>query len=187
MNSSWLCLKQQRFEHQSYAIVPILHDHIELIRCWRNAQLDVLRQESPISSTQQETYFAQSIWPTMSYEAPRNLLMGLLFEDRLIGYGGLVHIGWRDQRAEMSFLVDDLRAKEPVKYARDFSAFITLVRTMAFDDLGFHKLFTETYANRQQHIQLLESAGFQREGVLRDHVKIGGVFVDSIIHSIIQA
>ncbi|MBM5800118.1 MAG: GNAT family N-acetyltransferase [Cyanobacteria bacterium K_DeepCast_35m_m2_023] len=187
MNGSWLCLKQQRFEYQGYALLPILHEHIEPIRCWRNAQLDVLRQENPISPAQQETYFTQSIWPTMTHEVPQNILMSLLFEGRLIGYGGLVHIGWSDQRAEMSFLVDDLRAKQPVQYARDLSAFITLVRMMTFDDLGFHKLFTETYANRHHHIQILELGGFQREGVLRDHVRIGGVFFNSIIHSIVQS
>jgi RimJ/RimL family protein N-acetyltransferase len=186
MNLAWFCLKQQRFDYQGYAIVPIRPEHIEPIRGWRNAQLDVLRQAEPISPSQQESYFTQTIWPTMEVETPPNILMGLLLNERLIGYGGLVHICWGDQRAEMSFLLDELRARSFEQYTRDLSAFIALVRTMAFGDLGFHRLFTETYANRNHHITVLESAGFQREGVLRDHVKIGSYFVDSIIHAIVK-
>ena len=187
MDNSWLCLKQQRFEQQEYAIVPILHGHIEAIRCWRNAQLDVLRQNAPISPAQQENYFEQNVWPTMSHEAPQNILMSLLYKEQLIGYGGLVHIAWCDQRAEMSFLVNQLRANDPVQYSGDLSAFVSMIKAMAFADLGFHKLFTETYASRRHHIQILESTGFQREGILRDHVKIGDAFIDSIIHSILRA
>ncbi len=186
MNFAWTCLNQQRFDHQGYAIVPIQAEHFEPIRRWRNAQLDALRQTEPISPVQQETYFTQTILPTMEAATPPNILMSLLLNERLIGYGGLVHIGWGDQRAEMSFLVDDLRAKDLRQYACDLRAFIALVRSMAFDDLGFHRLFTETYANRHHHIKVLESAGFLREGVLRDHVKIGSCFVDSLIHAILR-
>lgn len=186
MHHVWNCLKRQRFEHDGYAIVPIRPEYIEPIRRWRNAQLDVLRQPAPITPAQQESYFAKNIWPTMATEAPPNILMGLLRDGRLIGYGGLVHVSWVDRRAELSFLVDDMRAKDLDQYARDFSASIALARRMAFDDLGLHRVFTETYAIRHHHISVLESAGFQREGVLRDHVRIGGAFVDSIMHGMVR-
>jgi RimJ/RimL family protein N-acetyltransferase len=187
MNHAWSCLRQQHFEHNGYAIVPIRPKYIEPMRRWRNAQLDVLRQPAPITPAQQESYFAKNIWPNMSTEAPPNILMGLLLDERLIGYGGLVHVSWGDRRAELSFLVDDVRAKHLDQYARDFSAFIALAQRMAFDDLGLHKVFTETYAIRRHHIGVLESAGFQREGVLRDHVRIRGAFVDSIMHGMVRA
>jgi len=47
-------------------------------------------------------------------------------------------------------------------------------------------VFTETYALRKHHINVLEDAGFELEGVMRDHVRIGGKFVDSLIHSLIK-
>jgi RimJ/RimL family protein N-acetyltransferase len=183
---TWKCLRCQRFEQDGYAIVPLRPEHIEPIRRWRNAQLDVLRQAAPISPAQQEAYFAQNIWPSMERESPSNILMGLLLGHRLIGYGGVVHVSWADRRAEMSFLMDDARAQRPDVYARDFSTFIGLVRRMAFDDLDLHRVFTETYAIRHHHIGVLEAAGFQREGVLRDHVRIGGAFVDSIMHGMVR-
>ncbi len=186
MNYAWSCLKQQRFEHGSYVISPIRPEYIESIRLWRNAQIDVLRQSSPITTAQQAAYYAQHIWPRMETATPSNILMALLYKDRLIGYGGLVHIAWEHLRAEVSFLVDDTRAQHEGQYAQDFSAFIALIRCMAFDDLGLHRLCTETYAMRHQTISLLESAGFQREGVLRDHVRIRGAFVNSIMHGLVR-
>jgi len=186
MNYVWNCLKRQRFEHGPYVILPVQPDHIELIRRWRNAQIDILRQSAPITRAQQETYYAHHIWPSMERATPSNILMALLHKGQLIGYGGLVHIAWEHQRAEVSCLVDDIRAKHHGLYAEDFSAFIALIRCMAFDDLGFHRLCTETYAIRAQTIYLLELAGFRREGVLRDHVRIRGAFVDSIVHALLR-
>lgn len=186
MMYAWQCLRQQHFERGAYAIDPVRPEHIERIRLWRNAQLEVLRQAAPILPAEQEAYFAEKIWPTMAAAKPANILMGLSCEGRLIGYGGLVHISWRDDRAELSFLVDDARAADPGQYARDFTAFLALARLMAFGDLGLHRLFTETYAMRRHHISILEAAGFQREGLLREHVRIGDAFVDSIMHGLVR-
>ena len=187
MEYTWSCLQSQIYKIEDYSISPIRPTHIHHVRLWRNNQMDVLRQNKPISCSEQESYFSEFIWPTMSLTAPPNILMGFHVNDKLIGYGGLVHISWIDQRAEMSFLVDNLRSKDSKHYKRDFSAFISLIRKLAFEDLGLHKLFTETYATRHEHIHILESAGFQREGLLRDHVKIGNNFVDSIFHAVFSS
>ena len=186
MDRTWHCLRKQRFEYGRYSIIPVQPDHIEQIRKWRNAQLDVLRQLAPISSRQQESYFEQHIWPSMELDRPTNILMAFLLDEELIGYGGLVHISWVDLRAELSFLVDNLRASNPAEYREDFSSFIRLARLMAFEDLGLHRVFTETYALRRHHINMLEDAGFQLEGVMRDHVRIGGGFINSLIHSLVR-
>ena len=186
MNCTWNCLRQQRYEHNNYAIIPVQPAHIEVIRCWRNAQLDVLRQPAPISATQQEIYYATHIWPSMELEQPTNILMALLKDEDLIGYGGLVHVSWHDLRAELSFLIDDARAADPAQYKEDFTAFIYLARVMGFEDLDLHRIFTETYALRMNHINVLEGAGFQLEGVMRDHVRVGSGYVDSLIHSLLR-
>jgi len=186
MDRTWQCLRQQRFEHGHYTIIPIQPIHIESIRNWRNTQLNVLRQHAPISAMEQKDYYEKHIWPSMEREQPHNILMALLLDEVLIGYGGLVHVSWHDLRAELSFLIDNSRAADHAEYRKDFSAFIWLARLMAFHDLGLHKVFTETYALRKHHINVLEDAGFELEGVMRDHVRIGGKFVDSLIHSLIK-
>jgi len=59
---------------------------------------------------------------------------------------------------------------------------LTLIKAVAFDYLKFNRLFTETFNIRQFHISTLESNGFIREGVLKEHVIINGKYVDSIFH-----
>jgi RimJ/RimL family protein N-acetyltransferase len=71
-------------------------------------------------------------------------------------------------------------------YAAHFRAFIALMLEVAFDDLDFHRVHTETYDIRPLHVATLEDAGFLREGTMRDHVLIGRQFRNSQIHGIIK-
>lgn len=161
-------------------------DHIESIRQWRNAQMDVLRQSSVITPEQQQAYFQQHIWPDLASPTPRNILLAIYRGKRLVGYGGLVHVAWEHRRAEVSFLLDPGHARDHEFYARTFLLFLKVIQILAFEDLGLHRIFTETYAIRDRHMAVLEQAGFQREGTLRDHVLIDGQAVDSIIHGCIN-
>src|SRR5215469_14657050 len=102
----YLCMPRSRLERSGYAVEAVQPDHIEPIRCWRNAQIDVLRQAAPITPEQQIAYYAREIWPAMEQPRPSNVLVSYFFEGALIGYGGLVHIAWHHLRAEVSFLLD---------------------------------------------------------------------------------
>jgi RimJ/RimL family protein N-acetyltransferase len=157
-------------------------EHIEAIRLFRNAQMDVLRQSALISPEEQVAYYAASIWPEMGRPQPKNILFTYLERDELVGYGGLVHVAWEHRRAEVSFLLEPRLAGAEKTYARYFSAFLRLIQSVAFEDLKLHRLFTETYATRTDHISVLESSGFALEGRMRDHVRIQDEPVDSLIH-----
>jgi RimJ/RimL family protein N-acetyltransferase len=178
----YACLQRERFEYGAYAVTGVQESHIESIRLWRNAQMDVLRQREPIEPQRQAEYFDRYIWPTMAQPRPANILFGFFLDQKLIGYGGLVHVDWEYARAEISFLLSPERAHYNHGYAEDFSAFLRLVKHVAFDDLKLHRLFTETYDIRPHHVSILEANGFVREGVLRGHVWINGRAVDSIFH-----
>ena len=52
-------------------------EHIEAIRCWRNAQIDVLRQSRPITADEQVAYFERAVWPDKRSDRPANILLGL--------------------------------------------------------------------------------------------------------------
>jgi RimJ/RimL family protein N-acetyltransferase len=179
---AYACLPHPRVERDGFWVEAVQPCHIQAIRTWRNAQLEILRQPAPISPEQQEAYFAAQIWPTLATPQPENILLVFHEGERLIGYGGLVHIAWEHRRAEVSFLLDPQAASPAEAYARRFTAFLGLMKKLAFDELGFNRLFTETYAVRTEHIAVLEAAGFRREGVLRRHVRIDGRGIDSLIH-----
>lgn len=157
-------------------------EHIELIRNWRNDQMDVLRQSRPISASEQVAYFSRAIWPDKASDTPANILLGLFEKDRFIGYGGLVHMAWDYGRAEISFLLDSRIAGDQAMVERLFSRWLRLMQTLAFDHLGLSRLTTETYEMRELHLRLLDEAGFKREGCLRDHVVVDGRKMDSVLH-----
>jgi RimJ/RimL family protein N-acetyltransferase len=182
----YACLNRQRLAHDAYAIQPVQASHTEAIRQWRNAQMAVLRQKTEISATDQQDYYSVHVWPEMDAEQPAKILISLLFQDRAIGYGGLVNVDWKHRRAEVSFLLSPERAENMDDYAMDFSTFLLLVKKMAFEDLGLRRLYTETFDIRPHHIALLEAAGFRREGVMRAHEIIDGRPVDSIMHGVLD-
>jgi RimJ/RimL family protein N-acetyltransferase len=183
---SYQCLQAQRVDNGPYSIIPVQDEHIDSIRLWRNAQMAILRQLSVINPLQQQSYFETKVWPEMGALQPSNILVAYLLNDELIGYGGLVHISWEHLRAEVSFLAEPNRAKKAAIYASDQINFLSIMKMLAFNQLKFHRLFTETYDIRLQHIVNLEAAGFIREGVMREHVRIDGRPVDSIIHGCLK-
>jgi RimJ/RimL family protein N-acetyltransferase len=176
------CLRRRTLSHRNYVIRTVQISDIELIRQWRNSQMDVLRQKKEISLTEQLAYYEKNIWPTLDETRPKNILLGYQIDDQLIGYGGLVHIDWDSQRAEVSFLLDPARTLDLHCYAADFLVFLQLIKTLAFDDLKLQRLCTETFSTREHHISVLVAADFVLEGVLRRHVILDGRPVDSLIH-----
>jgi hypothetical protein len=182
---NYTCLTNKKFEFNEFSLKAIRIEDIENIRNWRNAQLDVLRQDKIITKEEQIRYFNEQIWPETIKKYPRQILFSYFRNDDLVGYGGLVHISWKDLRAEVSFLVnrDNLSDED---YYLFFSSYLTLIKTVAFVDLKFNRLFTETFNIRQFHISILESNGFIKEGILKEHVIINGEYVDSIFHGILN-
>ena len=166
------------------SIRPIHLSDAEVIRVWRNSQMGVLRQNEPITRTQQLRYFLNDIQPQFSARVPTQMLYSLVIGDELIGYGGLVHISWPSRRAELSFLSATDRASGPV-YETDFSTFLHLVTAIAVESLQLHKLTTETYANRRQNFSILESFGFRLEGKMSDQEIVEGDFKTSYAHGLV--
>lgn len=183
---AYACLPREVFRCGDYRVRAVQDGHIEAIRQWRNAQMDVLRQGTPIEPAEQQAYFARAIWPGMAEARPETILFSLFHGDACIGYGGLVHIAWAHRRAELSFLLEPARARDEACYRADFPAFIHLMKEVAFAALGLNRLWTETYAIRPLHIGLLEANGLVREGVMRQHIWLDGRPVDALIHGCLR-
>lgn len=174
-------LTQQVFQKDGYILVPIrAEDRYDIMR-WRNEQIYHLRQARPLSSEDQDQYFAEVITPLFDQEQPQQLLFSLLQEEQCIGYGGLVHINWLDRNAEISFVMaTDL---EQTDFARLWTTFLALLETVAFAEAGLRKLSTYAYDLRPHLYPVLEQSGYRKEAVLREHVYFDLEFVDVVIHS----
>ncbi len=184
---SYRCLTHQQFELDHYTLVPIREEDMEAVRVWRNSQLRYLRQEELLTVEQQKNYYHTVLEPSFGEKEPRQVLMSLLYRGVCIGYGGIVHIHWIDRRGEVSFLVATERSLNSEVYTRDFVHFLCLIKRVGFEDLHLHRLQTETYAIRPVlHTQILESQGFVLEGRMKEHVRIEGQFVDTVIHGCVD-
>tara|TARA_B110000196_G_C21127910_1_gene656873 strand:+ start:1193 stop:1753 length:561 start_codon:yes stop_codon:yes gene_type:complete len=175
------CLDIQRFVIEDYLLVPIRKEDIQSIRIWRNSQIDVLRQKKPISENEQEEYYKNIIKKEFSEDKPKQILFSFLLKNECVGYGGLVHINWEEQSAEVSFLNETIRSKNLDFYFNDFSKFLNAILEIAFDKMKFKQLVTETYDIRLKTIEILEDFGFKKKICLEKHVKINEKFVDSFI------
>jgi hypothetical protein len=180
------CLNQQRYQVNDYTLIPIREQDKMPIMEWRNAQIDVLRQDRLLTVADQDNYFKNVVLPLFDQEWPKQLLFSFLYKGELIGYGGLVHIHWGDKRAEVSFLLDNKRVASNELYKAEFSVFLTLLKQVAFNDIMFNRLYTETFDIRPFHISILEENGFVPEGRMREHVLIEGKYYDSLIHGFLK-
>lgn len=163
-------------------IRPIHCDDRETIRIWRNNQRIVLRQKHLLTQREQDDYFDEIVKSSIAAKYPNQILVSVEEQNNLVAYGGLVHISWEDQRAELSFLTDGLL--EDDCYERYFGIFISYIVSVA-KYLGMHKIFTETYSFRHHHLSILEKNGFRKEGHLKDHIQVTNQFYDSILHGLI--
>ncbi len=180
--STYSCLNKQIFKIGRYTIVPLRENDILDIMEWRNQQMVLLRQKKLLTVENQQCYYSNFVVPTFTETHPEQILFSYLLGNNCIGYGGLVHLNWPDKRGEVSFLESPDRTVDKKVYRKDFSNFLTLIKEVAFNDIGLHRLFTETFDVRDFHVSILEQNNFVLEGRLQDHVIIGQEHIDSLIH-----
>ncbi|MDA0748283.1 MAG: GNAT family protein [bacterium] len=71
---------------------------------------------------------------------------------------------------------------------RGFGAEVVgLMCAYAFHTLGLHKVISTPFASNGRMIRCLEKCGFQKEGVLRDALRIGDGYIDVVIMGMIQS
>lgn len=183
---SFKMLTKNRFELGKYAVVPFREEDKYRIKDWRNQQMNVLRQKQMLTDKDQENYFLNFILPSFTQDEPRIMLFSFLENENCIGYGGLTNIDWECKRVELSFLVNPQRIGIQEMYTGDFSAFISLMKKIVFEELKFNRIFTETYDVRPLHVQILERNGFKPEGRMKEHTIVDGKFTDSLLHGFIK-
>jgi len=176
------CLVNESINSGKITLQTIQPQEIQKIRVWRNNQKIKLRQSADITIIEQEKYFKEHVWKLLDSPNPFQILLGIHDESKFIGYGGLVNISYENLRAEVSFLLDTQIEEDSNKYEDTFRNFLAGIELLAKNDLCLHKIFTETYDFRSKHLKIIETLGYAREGILRDHNLVDGGWVASIIH-----
>jgi len=174
-------LNQNIFSNSEFKIVPIrFEDRIDIMK-WRNEQMYHLRQDKLLTEKTQEKYFKETISSLFEQQKPNQILFSFLKNDKCIGYGGLVHISWIDKNAEISFIMNpDL---EEDYFHFHWSIYLEMIESLAFKELGFHKLYVYAFDLRPHLYEVLLSSGYFRDATLKQHCYINNKFLDVIIHS----
>ena len=159
---------------------------MESIRKWRNEQIDILRQNKPLTKDEQSKYYHQVIKKSFYEKKPEMILFSFLIKNNCIGYGGFVHIDWNSKKAELSIILDTNRTKKQEIHKKEFSIFLKIILNIGFEQILFNKISAETFDIRPTTIKILEENGFNCEGRLKSHVKIKNKYKDSLIHGLLK-
>ena len=178
------CLKKNVYLHNDYSLIPLREDDLQLIRKWRNEQIQFLRQENLLTEKDQKLYFKNTVLPSFIELNPKIILFSFIKNSKLIGYGGFVNIDWTTGLTEISFLIETNRSKNET-YAEDFASFLHLVKIIGCYELKFKEIYTETYNIRPIHIGILEKNSFQFKKILDYDKIINGKSVNVLFHSYI--
>ena len=178
-------LSGKKYYSNKYSLVPLRERDVESIRKWRNEQIDILRQNKPLTKDEQSKYYHQVIKKSFYEKKPKIILFSFLIKNACIGYGGFVHIDWNSKKAELSFILDTNRTKEPRIYKKEFSIFLKIILNIGFKQILFNKIFTETFDIRPDTILILEKTGFVLENKLLSKNYINDSYVDSLFHRVL--
>lgn len=178
-------IMEQTFIYNQYSFKPIERNHLYEIMVWRNEQLSILRTKKVHNKVDQDNYYDNFILPSRKVDKPNIILYSYFRDNILIGYGGLTNIDWEARKAEISFLIDNKISNDTCEYLEIFSVFLKNLKDIAFNKIGLHRLYTETYDLRPIHNKALEKE-MHFEGRLLDHIFQNGKYVDVLFHGIIK-
>ena len=130
---AYKCLPKQVYTIREYSIVPIRYEDRMSIMQWRNEQIYHLRQNTPLTVDDQNKYFETVVAALFDHDQPDQILFSYLKNGICIGYGGLVHISWKDKNAELSFVLNTSLEKDYFEY--NWVIYLSLIEQVAFTEL----------------------------------------------------
>lgn len=100
---------------------------------------------------------------------------------RVIGTCTLYRLEWPHRRAEVGFALR--RSSWGKGLAAE--ALATLI-AFAFDRMNLHRLEADADPRNARSLRLLERAGFQREGLLRERYRVSGEVQDAVVLGLLR-
>lgn len=161
-------LDLSNFRFESYSLDKINKNDWQPIRLWRNAQLNILRQNEPISPKEQELYWEKQSFSSISQS--HTFCFSYKENDKCIGYGGLVHIDQEKSSAEISTLLDPSFLEPSPYFIKTTAIFIELTKQLAVA-MGIKHLRAEIFDHRVELIRLFYDIGFKTTGYTSDSKK----------------
>lgn len=126
----------------------------------------------PLSMAHQEEWFMNSLKNNTTIR----FAVESIEDGQLIGMTGLWDIDWKNRHALSGLIIDhEMQGKG---YG---TATIMAIMEYAFVELGLNRLWSEILDFNKPSLRLyVEKCGWQKEGILRQHIFRGGSYRDSL-------
>ena len=104
-----------------------------------------------------------------------------MHENICIGYGGLVHINWKNMNAEISFIMNTQLEKK--YFNKNWSEFLNLIENAAFNDLKMKNIFVYAFDVRMHLYDVLIENGYLLDKRLKNKYFFNEKKSDVLIYS----
>ncbi|KAB2842903.1 GNAT family N-acetyltransferase [bacterium] len=124
-----------------------------------------------------QTNLAEQIrWVEETNRDPTQRVFSIFYipDDQLIGDGGFMHINWEDRKAEVGIAIGE-KKYQGIRIGPEA---LWLLCKYGFEELKFHNILSENYADNPVSIRMCEKIGFQRMGTRRQSRRIGDKVLD---------
>jgi RimJ/RimL family protein N-acetyltransferase len=129
---------------------------------------------------EEEEAFIERVGPSRD-----DLVLALCERDggRLLGVVGLHAVDRENRHAQLGIFVG-----EPADWNRGFGTEATrLVVEHAFTGLGLNRVWLHVFPDNAPAVRVYEKLGFRREGLLRQHQRRGGAWLDVLVMAMLRS
>lgn len=136
-------------------------------------------EQEPLSLVMQQRWFE-----TFLQRTDEKLWIVETIEDsEPIGTVGLVHIDWRNRKAEWGRL---LIYPEKYRHGGCGSEIESLILRYVFDHMNLNRLYCEVFADNEKVVTLHKRFGFKEEGRFRQHIFKNGQYRDVVYLALLR-
>ncbi len=159
------------------------HEDLRVLMKWRNLEAfkKHFREYRELNSDLQEKWYQNKV-----LNDPSTIMLSIrrATDDLLLGCCGLCYINWLHRHADLSLYIGYLESYiDEEGYALEGCR---LLFDYGFFELGLNKVWTEIYEFDQKKRNLLETLGFQVDGVLRENYYYEGRWWNSYVMSLLK-
>lgn len=159
-------------------LVPHTAEFADCVLRWRNDP-DILGQ---LCSERAPTREEHEQWLARLDERRREFVVLDAGTSQPLGTASLSDVDARSGQAELGILIGEKSA-----WGRGIGrAAILALLKVAFDELVLHRVYLRVFPDNERALRLYASAGFVREGLLREAVRKDGRFRDLVVMSILD-
>jgi ribosomal-protein-alanine N-acetyltransferase len=102
--------------------------------------------------------------------------------DRCLGLANYHDGHIRSRRASIGYMISPASQRQGIA-----TEAVTAMLDFCFGELGLHRLEAFIHPENQPSLRLIERLGFRREGLLRDHLRVGDEWRDDALYALLAA